>query len=166
MDWVLIDGQPERHPEGSYYLEWYDNGTRRRLSVKDSAEVLEQARRKAIELEAGKAGIEIAETTAGTLRLRDAVASYLKEVEPPQREPKTYGFYKYCLELFLENCSRTYVQDVRRDDLLAFIRKVYERGCGAHTAHNYAAVVAQFLKTQGIHGLLHNRDWPKYVAPV
>src|SRR5437764_14977672 len=59
QDWVLVDGSPERHPEGTYYLEWYEEGKRRRQSVKDSGEVLEQARRKAIALDAGKAGLEI-----------------------------------------------------------------------------------------------------------
>ena len=42
MDCVLIDGKPERHPEGTYYIEWYENGRRCRQSVKDSAEVLER----------------------------------------------------------------------------------------------------------------------------
>jgi integrase/recombinase XerD len=167
MDWVLVDGQPERHSEGTYYLEWYDNGTRRRQSVKDAVEVLEQARRKAIELEAGKAGMEIAETEEGSrIRVRDAVAAYLKEIEPPQREPKTYTAYKYCLQLFAEHCSKTYLQDVVREDLLAFIRKLYDMGCGPRTAYNRAAIVAQLLKAHGIVGLLHKRDWPKFVDPM
>lgn len=65
QDWVLVDGAPERHAEGTYYIEWCENGVRRRQSVKDASEVLEQARRKAIELDAGKAGIEIAESEEG-----------------------------------------------------------------------------------------------------
>jgi integrase/recombinase XerD len=32
-DVVLIDGEPERHAEGAYYLEWRENGKRIRLSV-------------------------------------------------------------------------------------------------------------------------------------
>ena len=90
QDWVLVDGSPERHAEGTYYIEWYENGVRRRQSVKDSSEVLEQARRKAIELDAGKAGIVLAESEEGQgLRVWDAVKAYLKEIEPPQREPRT-----------------------------------------------------------------------------
>lgn len=61
FDWVLIDGEPQRHAEGTYYIEWYEGGQRRRQSVKDSADVLEQARRKAIALDAGKTGLEITE---------------------------------------------------------------------------------------------------------
>ncbi|HEY6250043.1 MAG TPA: hypothetical protein VI685_08780 [Candidatus Angelobacter sp.] len=53
FDCVLIDGKAERHSEGTYYIEWYEDGKRRRQSVKDSGEVLDQARRKAIALDAG-----------------------------------------------------------------------------------------------------------------
>jgi integrase/recombinase XerD len=168
QDWVLVDGSPERHPEGTYYLEWYEEGKRRRQSVKDSGEVLEQARRKAIALDAGKAGLEITadEDQNERVRLADALASYLKEIEPPQREPKTYTAYKYCLELFAANCTKTYIQDVKREDVLAFIRKLYELGCGPRTAYNRAAIVAQLLKANGILGLLHKRDWPKFVDPI
>jgi hypothetical protein len=119
-------GRAERHPEGTYYIEWYENGVRRRQSVKDSAEVLEHARRKAIELDAGKAGIEIAESEESErIRVRDAVDAHLKEIEPPQREPKTYTAYKHCLELFAQTCRKTYLQEVTRDDL-----QLYELGCG------------------------------------
>ena len=32
-DVVLVNGRPERHSEGSYYLEWREKGRRVRLSV-------------------------------------------------------------------------------------------------------------------------------------
>jgi integrase/recombinase XerD len=32
-DVVIIDGKPEHHPEGSYYLEWREGSKRVRLSV-------------------------------------------------------------------------------------------------------------------------------------
>jgi integrase len=167
QDCVMVDGRAERHPEGTYYIEWYENGVRRRQTVKDSTEVLEHARRKAIELDASKAGIEIAESEAGpSVRVRDAVAAYLKEIEPPQREPKTYKAYKHCLELFAQTCRKSYLQEVTRDDLLHFIRKLYELGCGPRTAYNRAVIVSQLLKLNGIAGLLHKRDWPKYVDPI
>jgi len=74
QDWVLVDGSPERHAEGAYYIEWYENGVRRRQSVQDSGAVLEQARRKAIELDASKAGIEMAESEEGqSVRVHDAL---------------------------------------------------------------------------------------------
>lgn len=46
-DAVLVNGKPERHPEGAYYIEWHDNGRRRRLSVgKDAADASSMRLRK------------------------------------------------------------------------------------------------------------------------
>ena len=56
-DHVLISGNDEHHPEGGYYVEWYQEGKRRRQAVGDYSEVLEAARRKSIEVNAQKAGI-------------------------------------------------------------------------------------------------------------
>ena len=47
----------ERHPEGRYFLEWYQGGKRRRHSVGGFENVVDGARRKAIELGAIKAGL-------------------------------------------------------------------------------------------------------------
>ena len=100
------------------------------------------------------------------MTVAEAVASYLKDMEPPQREPKTYVAYKHCLELFASTCAKRFVQDVKREDLLSFIRKLYELGCGPRTAYNRAVIVSQLLKANGITKLLHNRDWPEYVEPI
>ncbi len=51
-DHVLIAGRDEHHPEGSYYLEWYEHGKRHRKAVADFATVAEAARLKAIDVEA------------------------------------------------------------------------------------------------------------------
>jgi hypothetical protein len=53
-DTVLVNGQPERHPEGAYYIEWHDNGKRIRLSVgKDAADASSMRLRKETELNNG-----------------------------------------------------------------------------------------------------------------
>ena len=166
-DKVRVRGKVEIHPEGFYYLEWWQDG-RKREQVKERAEVVDRARRKAIELQANRAGIETVQeidSSRGVL-VADAVASYLKDMEPPQREPKTYAAYKYCLELFAQTCAKKFIQDVKRDDLLSFIRKLYELGCGPRTAYNRAVIVSQLLKANGITKLLSKRDWPDYVEPI
>ena len=166
-DKVRVLGKVEVHPEGYYYIEWWQDG-RKREQIKERAKVVDRARRKAIELEANRAGIEsIQENGNGRgFTVAEAVASYLKDLEPPQREPKTYMAYKYCLELFVSSCAKRYIQDVEREDLLAIIRKLYELNCGPRTAYNRAVIVSQLLKTHGITKLLQNRDWPEYVEPI
>jgi hypothetical protein len=39
-DPVLVNGHPERHAEGAYYLEWREKGRRVRLSVGKDAQDL------------------------------------------------------------------------------------------------------------------------------
>src|SRR5580700_768542 len=166
-DRVRVRGKVELHPEGYYYIEWWQDG-RKREQIKDRAEVVDLARRKALELEANRAGIETVQENGNRrgLAIAEAVASYLKDMEPPQREPRTYQAYKHCLEVFTSNCAKKFIQDVKREDVLAFIRKLYELGCGPRTAYNRAVIVSQLLKANGITKLLHNRDWPEYVEPI
>src|SRR5260370_26177485 len=79
-------------------------------------------------------------------------------MEPPQREPRTYQAYKHCLEVFTNNCAKEFIQDVKREDVLAFIRKLYELGCGPRTAYNRAVIVSQLLKANGITKLLRSEE--------
>ncbi len=166
-DKVRVHGKMESHPEGYYYIEWWQDG-RKREQIKNRAEVVDRARRKAIELQANRAGIETVRENANGRgsTVAEAVASYLEDMKPPQREPKTYMAYRHCLELFSSNCAKRFVLDVKREDVLAFIRKLYELGCGPRTAYNRAVIVSQLLKNNGITKFLSNRDWPEYVEPI
>ncbi|HEY6349658.1 MAG TPA: hypothetical protein VI636_09635 [Candidatus Angelobacter sp.] len=148
-------------PEGTYYIEWYENKRRCRQSREGFGR-----NPRASAAESNRAGCWQSRDRSDRVRVADAVTDYLKEIEPPQRERKTYIAYKHCLELFARICRKTYLQDVQCEDLLHFIRKLYEMNCGPRTAYNRAVIVSQLLKTHGIKGLLHKRDWPKYVDPI
>ncbi len=168
-DKVRVRGKIEVHPEGSYYLEWRNGKSRVRLLVPEKADVLDLARRKRLELEASKAGVSLAEPVNGSGRgptVHEAVHTYLENIKPPQREPRTYVAYRTCLETFGATCKKQFAADVKRDDLLAFIRHLYSIGNGARTAYNRAVIVAQMLKANGIVNLLQKRDWPDYVEPI
>ena len=56
-DHVWVDGRDEHHPEGRYYLEWYEDGKRRRKPVASYDLLIPAARAKSIELNAVKAGL-------------------------------------------------------------------------------------------------------------
>jgi integrase/recombinase XerD len=51
-DLVRVRGQVEIHSEGTCYLEWREQGQRRRQPVHNRALIFEQARLKGLELEA------------------------------------------------------------------------------------------------------------------
>ena len=65
-DKVRVRGKVEIHPEGFYYIEWWQDG-RKREQVKERSEVVDRARRKAIELHANRAGIETVQEIDGWL---------------------------------------------------------------------------------------------------
>jgi len=70
-DKIRVRRKVEVHPEGYYYIEWWQEG-RKREQIKDCADVhdvLHYARRKAIELKANRAGIEAVETNGARDRL-------------------------------------------------------------------------------------------------
>jgi integrase/recombinase XerD len=59
-DHVLVDGRPELHKEGAYYIEWYLDGKRYRESVgKNPSEAFATAERKAQILRNRALGVEI-----------------------------------------------------------------------------------------------------------
>jgi integrase/recombinase XerD len=169
-DHVLLAGQDEHHPEGTYYIEWYENGKRHRKAVADLAHVAEAARVKAIEVEALKAGVLVrpAQAAAGTNRLatKTAVDQYLAMVEA-QRSPRTYLSYRYTLKkLLLPSYEKDSVDQVTREDILTFMTRCYTIGLGPRTVYDKLVVVLQFFKRHGKSGLLAPSDWPKYVETI
>jgi integrase len=161
-DAVLVNGKPERHPEGAYYIEWHDNGRRRRLSVgKDAADASSMRLRKETELNHGDATVpEMAAN--GHRSVAGSVADYLEETELTKK-PKTLAAYTTALSYFRESCPKLNLEDIDRKDLLkfcAFLRD--EKDQAPRSCWNKFANVMSFLKANGIRGLVKKNDWPRY----
>jgi integrase/recombinase XerD len=164
-DYVLIADKEVRHPEGAYYLEWYDGHRRVRLSVgKDAATAAVRRHQQEQILASKAAGIKLADEDKpdGTL-LGDAVAVYLDDIKKTKKH-KTHVAYKTALEYFLESCTKAHVTDIVRSDLLqysAFLRDT--KKLQPRTVYNKFESIMSFLKTNGIRGLVGKNDWPRYV---
>ena len=239
-DEVQVNGRVERHTEGSYFIEWYERGSRRRRSIPDRHSVLREAYSKAIDLDAlsqesnksaalpasrldarrgcqtlvkhaaevGKSSTAVfkrmqctlpylsaqrATPTAKSQRrllaasrrlqptarsncgkawvsakipISEAINAYLQDITPPQRSKKTYSEYRLVLRLFCTSCDKRYLQEVARNDCLKFMRHLYTSGNQARTVFNRIGIVVQFLKLQGITGLLTRQDKPNYVERI
>jgi len=170
-DHVLITGRDEHHPEGSYYLEWYEHGKRHRKAVADFATVAEAARLKAIEVEALKAGVmshpaQPATISPNGIALAAAVDQYLAMVQA-QRSHRTYISYRYTLkELLVPSYEKSSVEQVAREDILVFMARCYQLGLGHRTVYDKLVVVLQLFKRRGKSGLIASSDWPKYVEKI
>src|SRR5262249_32436355 len=130
-DYVAVDGRQERHVEGAYYLEWRENGKRRRLSVgKNAGEAMAQRLRKEAELNARNHGVATARTsTNGNRSFAGVVAEYLEEIKLAKK-PKTHAAYSTALAYFQESCAKMNLEDIDRKDLLklaAFLRDEKEQ---------------------------------------
>ena len=122
-DLVMIDGKPERHPEGSYYLEWRNGSKRMRLSVgKNAADTDAKRQRKEAELNALNKGVAVVPETGqnGHRPLAGAVADYLDEIKLTKK-PKTHTSYSVFLSYFMESCQKRNLEDIDRLDLPRFV---------------------------------------------
>jgi len=83
-NWVLVDGKPEKHESGIYYLEWREDGKRKRLSVGIDSDVAHPRQiRKLAELRALSQGLVVTdvEEEANRNHVRVAVNEFLEEVK-------------------------------------------------------------------------------------
>jgi len=162
---VLVNGQPERHSEGAYYLEWRENGKRVRLSIgKDAATATARRLQKEAELNARNNGVAIApDGQNGHRSVAAAVTDFLEETKLTKK-PKTLAAYTTALNYFTESCPRLSLEDINRKDLLkfsAFLRDEKEQA--PRSVYNKFENVMTFLKANGIRGLAGKNDWPRYV---
>jgi len=167
-DHVLISGDDEHHPEGGYYLEWYQEGKRRRQAVRDFSEVVEAARRKSIEVNAQKAGIIDArpEHDQQRVSISQAIYEYLDFIKA-HRKQRTYVTYRYTLDKLLKEwCRKSFVDQVTREDILQFMTDCYKHGLGKRTVYDKLVVVLQLFKRYGRIKLIEPSDWPHYVETI
>jgi len=98
----------------------------------------------------------------GQRSLATAVAEYLDEIKLTKK-PRSHAAYSVGLRYFEECCTKQFVENVERRDLLefaAFLRD--ERELAPHSVYNKFEVVMSFLKSQGVRGLVSKNDWPRY----
>jgi integrase/recombinase XerD len=165
-DVVLVNGKEERHPEGAYYLEWREGTKRVRLSVgKDAAAASTRRLRKEAELNAVNHGVAVSPEAGqnGHRSIAAAIADFLDETKLTKK-PKTLAAYSTALAYFQQSCSKLYLGDIERADLLkfsAFLRDTKEQS--PRSVYNKFENLMTFLKANGIRSLAGKNDWPRYV---
>jgi hypothetical protein len=97
------------------------------------------------------------------LRLRAAKADFLEDIQL-SRQRKTWLGYCLSLTYFVECCSKTYVEEIERKDLLRFVVFLRdEKELAPRTVHNKFAELLTFLAAQGVPKLLSKNDRPRFV---
>jgi len=170
-DHVWVQKRDEHHPEGRYYLEWYEDGRRRRKPVERYDLLLPAARAKSIELNAVRAGLLAlpeAPTTSAPARLTmDAAIDQYLEYIRKHRSLRTYRTYRPVLKvLFRNSYSKTYVDEVNRSDMLKFMSDCFDQGLVPRTVYDRLVTVLQLFKRHGYKSLVERSDWPNYVETI
>jgi integrase len=132
---------------------------------KDAADASARRLRKEAELNAINNGVAVvaADEHNRPRSVSAAVAEFLDETKLTKK-PKTLAAYSTALGYFQESCSKMYLEDIERRDLLkfsAFLRDEKEQS--PRSVYNKFENVMTFLKAQGIRGLVGKNDWPRYV---
>lgn len=167
-DHVWIAGRDEHHPEGRYYLEWYQDAKRRRQAVGGFDHAMEAARRKSIEIHASRAGVVRPEVIVADnpIPIGEAIDRYLGFVRQ-SHSPRTYLAYRYTLDTLLRQSYRkAFVDQVGREDILQFIANCYKRGLGNRTVYDKLVVALQLFKHHGKTKLIASSDWPNYIERI
>ena len=170
-DHVWVDGRDEHHPEGRYYLEWYENGKRRRQPVESYDLLLPAARAKSIELNAVRAGLmavpEAQLASVPTRLTMDAAIDQYLEYIRKHRSLRTYRTYRPVLNvLFRNSYAKTYVDEVTREDILKFTSDCFDQGLVPRTVYDRLVTVLQLFMRHGFKGLVESSDWPSYVETI
>ena len=115
----IFGSASEHHPEGSYYIEWYEDRRLRKSVGTIPSEVLGEAHRKRAVLDAKTAGIVIAETEF-TSASRQFLVTYaiercLRDVKMNKAE-STFTHYSHALMLFKPSLAKATIDGIDRDD--------------------------------------------------
>jgi integrase len=168
----IVGGKEEEHPEGSYYLY------HRNSWIPVGADALDAQRRRNAQLdnyELKRLGGTVpaqsltAAAICGKTPLAAASQQYFSNLEARGADPKTIRTYRSAVDPFIENCVKTYVEDVIKQDIINFMGWLRKQPAPQRrnsnpdrTYANKVGHVAIFLKTFGVSRLLKKSEYPQY----
>jgi integrase/recombinase XerD len=169
-DHVRVQEKDEIHPEGSYFIEWWDRG---KVTAKRSGLM---AFRPPTRPERSRPNSppfatefsphplfrppELERTTVA-----EAIERYSEYIKY-HRSLRTFRTYRPILASFKSFCTRSYIDDVDRDDLLAFATHCMKQGQKGKSVYNKLVVLSQVLKQHGKPKVVNTADWPRFVETV
>ena len=173
-DHVRVQSRDEVHPEGSYFIEWREEGRRiKQAAGPDAFIAAELGRRKQAELSAVRNGIipapandNHATEVPERIRLTEALDRYSEYIRY-HRSLRTFRTYRPILPTPSKTfCAKIHVDDVERQDLLDFATDCLKKGQKGKSVYNKLVVISQVMKQHGKAKLLNAADWPSFVETV
>jgi site-specific recombinase XerD len=95
-----------------------------------------------------------------------AIDDYLEYIRK-HRSQRTCRTYRPVLNaLFRHSYTKTYVDEVTREDILKFTSDCFDQGLVPRTVYDRLVTVLQLFKRHGYKGLVEASDWPRYVETI
>jgi integrase len=162
---VLYKGQrlTVRTDAGIWYIRWEEGHRPKWQRCQSMSDALHQKTRKEIELQAISVGIDIKASNPSRLRLTDAIQQYIEDQKLLQRSAKTLANHRVTTQTFLKSCSKTFLDQVDRMDLLKYAASLRKNGLSERTIHTRWISMLTILKFFGIRGVTKRGDAPRYV---
>jgi integrase len=166
--WAVYKNQPTHFPDDVYYPR-YKQGKRLVFARtgSDLAVAQIELRRLINRLEAKAVGNALGEAEAPVSRfsLESAIDSYLDDIAA-RKSLRTANGYGYVLAQFRQCCTKEYLDELSRADIVAFIVRQREQGLSNRTISNRVGYLGTFFRAHGVPKLLENRELPRYTEKV
>jgi integrase/recombinase XerD len=154
-------------PEGRYYVEWYEEGTRREPAGSTVAQALEVQRRKKHQIDGLQLGLVPAPRPApaptpidSSRSLRALIDRYLDQVET-LKKPNTFRKYEAVLNRFAGHFGERTFEGITIDELNDFVVHLKKSGMEANTVLHNMIIIAQFFKRSGRGGITRQLHLPE-----
>src|SRR6202795_5078496 len=152
-------------PDGSYFIEWREEGKRMRLPAgRTVSQALEAQHIKLAELAATEVGILQRYKPSHTpepkpMRLSASIRRYLDQIDA-LKKPNTYRKYDAVLTRFDKQFPDRELQQISIEELNEFVIKLRKSGLSANTVLHNVIIIAQFCRRNGRPNLTRELQLP------
>lgn len=162
-DWAAL-------PEGTYFIEWRENGQRKREPAGISAsQALEIQRKKRHTLEGRRWIIPTSaaqqNADVGNSPLQVLIDRYLEQIGT-LKKPNTFRKYECVLQRFGEHFRGRTLTDINVEQLNDYVVKLKKGGMAANTVLHNVIIIAQFSKRNGRPGITKQLQLPEKSVPL
>jgi integrase/recombinase XerD len=168
--YAAVDGKPEHHPEGVYYLRYTLDGKPvfRSAGSDPQLAMLEKLKtERALSAQAVGVSVEGFGTEPKRTPLDQVVSEYLLEVSA-HKSKKTFDAYSLALRLFRQSCAHKHLEELdgNRTVVLGFMTHLRQQGDGPRTVANRVDFLRTFFLHRGLKWPLAKSDKPKYTEKM
>jgi integrase len=158
--YCLVNGVPEHHPEGRFYLRFKKNGKDKLEPIigNDAVDAVSLAIRREAKLKLRAEGEAFRESEPVGKSDVDVYEIYCEEMRA-NKAKRTYQAYANSIRLFRDYYQRE-LSDLKRSDMLAFKTYLKAQEFAPRTVYNHFLNLTIFLKWAQVKTNLKNGDWP------